>query len=161
MYHLAVAVDPVKDESWGSAPLSTYPTDEVHVADVRQGKVKPGNPHPLSRSEGIKRLKLATLVRLVESLKMDHCLIFCRTNLDCDNLERHLNALGGGRGFRGKAEKGKENPYSCVVLAGWRTVEERRANLQACLCLTLRRTCCLLQRRCLRQCGGSWPLQRA
>ena len=34
------------------------------------------------------------------------------------------------RSFSGKAEKGKENPYSCVVLAGWRTVEERRANLQ-------------------------------
>ena len=61
-------------------------------------------------------------------------------------------SLGGGKGFRGKAEKvdtkpsarptntlsvnelclpqGKENPYSCVVLAGWRSVEERRQNLQ-------------------------------
>jgi ATP-dependent RNA helicase DDX1 len=38
--------------------------------------------------------------------------------------------LGGGRAFKGKAEKGKENPFSCVVLAGWRSVEERRTNLQ-------------------------------
>lgn len=73
---------------------------------------------PSSRSEGIKRLKLATLVKLVDAIKMDHCLVFCRTNLDCDNLEAYLNSLGGGKGFRGKAEKGVENPYSCVVLAG-------------------------------------------
>lgn len=54
------------------------------------------------------------------------CLIFCRTNHDCDQLERFLNTLGGagggagGRGFRGKRESGKENPYSCCVLAGAR-----------------------------------------
>ncbi len=131
VYHLVVEVDPVKDSSWGAPPLSGYPTDEVHLQEMRQGKVQPSNPHPLSRSEGIKRLKLAALVKLVETLKMDHCLVFCRTNFDCDNLEKFLNSLGGGRGFRGKAEKGKENPYSCLVLAGWRSVEERRENLQA------------------------------
>jgi ATP-dependent RNA helicase DDX1 len=47
-------------------------------------------------------------------------MIFCRTNFDCDNLEKYLNSLGGGKAFRGKMEKGVENPYSCVVLAGWR-----------------------------------------
>ena len=73
-----------------------------------------------TRSEGIKRLKLLTLVRLVNKLKMDQCMIFCRTNFDCDNLEKYLNSLGGGKAFRGKMEKGVENPYSCVVLAGWR-----------------------------------------
>jgi ATP-dependent RNA helicase DDX1 len=48
----------------------------------------------------------------VDTLKMEQSIIFCRTNLDCDNLERHLTSLGGGRGFGGKAEKGRENPYS-------------------------------------------------
>ena len=131
VYHLVVEVDPVKDTSWGNAPLTNFPTDEVHIQEIRQNQVQPSNPHPLSRSEGIKRLKLSTFVKLVDSLKMDHCLVFCRTNFDCDNMEKHLNSLGGGRAFRGKAEKGKENPYSCVVLAGWRSVEERRDNLQA------------------------------
>ena len=37
---------------------------------------------------------------------------------------------GGGRAFRGKAESGKENPYSCVVLAGARSMHERRKALQ-------------------------------
>lgn len=61
---------------------------------------------------------------------MDQCLIFCRTNFDCDNLESFLNGLGGGRGYRGKMEKGKENPYSCLVLAGQRSMSERREALQ-------------------------------
>ncbi|GIL86754.1 hypothetical protein Vretifemale_14994 [Volvox reticuliferus] len=67
---------------------------------------------------------------------MEQCLIFCRTNYDCDQLEKFLNNLGGGGGggaggFRGKKESGKENPYSCVVLAGARSMDERRAALAA------------------------------
>jgi hypothetical protein len=126
---------------------------------------------------------------------MDQCLIFCRTNYDCDNLERFLNSLGelagqpwhglhgvpgaealrsrngalprgregcrlpgmlwqfllaphppspptpqcarwlpgggSGAGWRGKRESGRESPYSCVVLAGARSMDERRAALQA------------------------------
>ena len=63
---------------------------------------------------------------------MEQCLIFCRTNYDCDNLERFLNELSGGSGsgFRGMRESGKEGKYSCVVLAGQRSMEERRRALQ-------------------------------
>ena len=61
---------------------------------------------------------------------MDQCLIFCRTNYDCDNLETFLSELGGGQGkFRGKRESGKENPYSCAVLAGRRGMQQRREAL--------------------------------
>ena len=55
---------------------------------------------------------------------------FCRTNFDCDNLESFLTGLGGGGKFRGKMEKGVENPYSCLVLAGARSMDERRQALQ-------------------------------
>ena len=71
------------------------------------------------------------LVSLVESLGMDQCLIFCRTNVDCDNLEKYLLSVGGGQKYRPGMEKGKENPYSCVVLAGMRSMDERRRNLEA------------------------------
>jgi ATP-dependent RNA helicase DDX1 len=71
------------------------------------------------------------LAQVIERLQMAQCLIFCRTNLDCDQLEAFLNAAGGGKAFRGKAEKGIENEYSCVVLAGQRSMEERRRNLAA------------------------------
>lgn len=37
---------------------------------------------------------------------------------------------GSGAGFRGKRESGVENPYSCVVLGGARSMDERRAALQ-------------------------------
>jgi hypothetical protein len=52
------------------------------------------------------------------------CCFRPRRQLSCDQLERFLNSLGGGGGggggFRGKKESGKENPYSCLVLAGQR-----------------------------------------
>ena len=64
---------------------------------------------------------------------MDQCLIFCRTNFDCDNLEKFMNGLGGGKGYLGKMEKGVENPYSCLVLAGQRTLDSRREALQVCI----------------------------
>ena len=61
---------------------------------------------------------------------MPQVLVFCRTNFDCDNLEAFLLAAGGGKHGRPGAESGKENPYSCCVLAGARSMEERRRNLQ-------------------------------
>ncbi|ETO25662.1 hypothetical protein RFI_11476 [Reticulomyxa filosa] len=61
---------------------------------------------------------------------MDQCLVFCRTRVDCDNLEQYLVSIGGGAKFRQKEETGKENPYSCVVLHSGRSQGERDRNLQ-------------------------------
>lgn len=60
----------------------------------------------------------------------------CRTNFDCDNLESFLTGLGGGGKFKGKMEKGVENPYSCLVLAGARSMDQRRDALQVCFMQT-------------------------
>lgn len=62
---------------------------------------------------------------------MSQCLIFCRTNLDCNNLEQFLINHGGGKKFNALAETGKENPFSCCVLAGMRSNNERRQSLEA------------------------------
>jgi hypothetical protein len=54
---------------------------------------------------------------------MSQCIVFCRTNVDCNALEEYLNSYSAGgrkQGFRGKVESGKENKYSCCVLAGER-----------------------------------------
>ena len=73
------------------------------------------------------------------------CMIFCRTNLDCDNLEGYLRRLPGGSGGGGGAgepvsarpEGGNdaESPwagrFSCAVVGGARPVAERRAAVQA------------------------------
>lgn len=48
---------------------------------------------------------------------MDRCIIFCRTKLDCDNLEKYFRQVGG-------------NEFSCVCLHGDRKPPERKANLE-------------------------------
>jgi len=123
--HLVATVSSSKNKSWGSMhPLP--PTDNIHVFD----QPGPSNNSPESLSEGIKRLKFAKLKEIIDKLNMEMCMIFCRTNFDVDNVEQYLTNLGGGKAFRGKAESGKENSYSCVVLAGGRSMEERRSALQ-------------------------------
>ena len=50
---------------------------------------------------------------------MSQCIVFCRTNLDCTNLEAFLNThYNSGKKFLGGQESGKESKYSCCVLAG-------------------------------------------
>jgi ATP-dependent RNA helicase DDX1 len=41
-------------------------------------------------------LKAEYCVRAIRENKMDYGIIFCRTKIDCDNLERYLNMVGGG-----------------------------------------------------------------
>jgi ATP-dependent RNA helicase DDX1 len=132
VHHVAIEVHPQSDTSWQAAPdrAPGYTTDGVHdrLTTVAGGKK---SLSPEEASEGVKRLKQRMLLSVIESLRMDQCLIFCRTNLDCDNLEAFLTSAGGGTKFRSGMEKGKENKYSCVVLAGMRSMEERRRNLAA------------------------------
>lgn len=44
-----------------------------------------------------------SLDRLIDALKIDHAMIFCRTNVDCDNLEAFLIQQGGGSTCRALA----------------------------------------------------------
>ena len=125
--HVHVPVDPEADLEWADGAGSSAPTDGVHQHD----KTGRGVGSAEAWSEGVKRLKPLVLMRVIARLKMTQALIFCRTNLDCDHLEAFLNRAGGGKAYRGKAEKGVENPYSCVVLAGMRSMDERRRNLAA------------------------------
>ena len=98
----------------------------MHRADFSPNKMSPE-----TLSEAVKRLKPVLLVELIEKHEMDQAIVFVRTQLDADNLESFLVAHGGGRRFSGKAEKGKENPFSCVVLHGGRQHAERKRNLAA------------------------------
>ena len=51
---------------------------------------------PECLSEGVKLLKAEYLVRAIRKHKMDQAIVFCRTKLDCDNIERYLMKIGGG-----------------------------------------------------------------
>ena len=44
----------------------------------------------------MKVLKVEYLVTAIKQHKMDQAIIFCRTKLDCDNVEQYLISLGGG-----------------------------------------------------------------
>ena len=45
-------------------------------------------------SEAVKLLKGEYCVRAITELSMDYAIIFCRTKVDCDNLESYLNSIG-------------------------------------------------------------------
>ena len=126
VHHAMVMID--DDESVDVDALSPRAvTDNVHAFD----DVK--NDPAARRSQRTKLRKPHALKAIVDKYNMDQCLIFCRTNFDCYNLETFLNTIGGdgGRKHAGrKLEKGPQNPYSCVVLGGARSMEERRRNLK-------------------------------
>ncbi|XP_062517502.1 ATP-dependent RNA helicase DDX1-like isoform X2 [Corticium candelabrum] len=119
VHHVVVWVDPTKDTSWQGLKHSVV-TDGVH----RHDKVKPGSQSNETLSESIKLLKAEYTLKAIEEHKMDQALIFCRTKLDCDNLEHYLLSKGGG-------PKALVNKYSCVCLHSDRAAAQRKANLQA------------------------------
>ena len=41
-------------------------------------------------------MKAEYLVKAIDRHKMDQAIVFCRTKLDCDNIENYLVSLGGG-----------------------------------------------------------------
>ena len=127
VHHVVVEVDPSMEA------FQALVKDNPHAQHVATDQVHPtlDEGEAETRSEMVKRLKPLALLKLIEAYNMEQCIIFCRTNLDCDLLEEFLVGVGGGQKFRGKVEKGKENIYSCCVLAGMRSMQERRANLQA------------------------------
>ncbi|KAE8749808.1 hypothetical protein FOCC_FOCC003546 [Frankliniella occidentalis] len=117
VHHVVVNVDPQKDRSWETLRKHIM-TDDVHVRD----NVRPGNNTAETLSEAVKMLKGEYCIRAINEHKMDKALIFCRTKLDCDNLEKYFNQLGGG-------PRNPSNPYSCVCLHGDRKPQERKENL--------------------------------
>lgn len=50
-------------------------------------------------SEAIKILKGEYAVRAIKEHKMDQAIVFCRTKIDCDNMEQYFMQQGGGINF--------------------------------------------------------------
>ncbi|KAL8274467.1 hypothetical protein Esti_001627 [Eimeria stiedai] len=112
-------------------------TDGIHTPQVVAAAAAAA---PTAKASGdaellscrVKQLKPRLAVALADALKMDCCMIVCRTNLDCDLVEKYLQKLGGGKKCSGQGpmESGKENPYACVVVAGMRSTQDRHTNLE-------------------------------
>eukprot|EP00439_Symbiodinium_sp_Y106_P087040 s244_g38.t1 len=123
VHHVALYIDPYQDLQWSDAEIAEQPElDGVHTKPT-MSKIDRGHPDALKMSEKIKMMKPKMVVKLADAFNMSQCLVFCRTNVDCNNLEDYMNRLGGTKAWGGKMETGKENPYSCV--------DERRSNLES------------------------------
>jgi len=81
-------------------------------------------------SEEIKLRKAQVLLRVIDAHKMSQCIIFCRTKLDCDNLENFLNAVGRSSTTSRPTIVSGDHELSCTVVHGDRTQQERQANLE-------------------------------
>ncbi|KAL1502170.1 hypothetical protein ABEB36_007355 [Hypothenemus hampei] len=112
VHHVVVKVDPQTDRSWDNLRRHIM-TDGVH----KQDDVRPGNNCPETLSEAVKLLKGEYTIRAIDVHNMDRAIIFCRTKLDCDNLEKYLKQID-------------KNNYSCVCLHGDRKPNERKTNLE-------------------------------
>ena len=112
VHHVKCLIDPETDRFWQIDRVPKVTTDGVHSKDNLTQK-------DLQMSEAMKILKAKYFLAAVEKLKMynEQCIVFCRTKLDCDNLERFLNKLDSAK-------------YACTCLHGDRKAHERAANLQ-------------------------------
>jgi len=117
VHHVVVPIDPRTDQGWAGYKQQVQ-TDGVHACD----RVGQGVKSPESFSEAVKVMKAEYCVRAIKEHKMDYGIIFCRTKLDCDNMERYLNSVGGG--WKNNTQ------FSCVCLHGDRKPHERKANLE-------------------------------
>uniref|UniRef100_A0A8C3WSU5 ATP-dependent RNA helicase n=1 Tax=Catagonus wagneri TaxID=51154 RepID=A0A8C3WSU5_9CETA len=119
VHHVVVPVNPKSDRLWERLGKNHIRTDEVHAKD----NTRPGANSPEMWSEAIKILKGEYTVRAIKEHKMDQAIIFCRTKIDCDNLEQYFMQQGGGPDKKG-------HQFSCVCLHGDRKPHERKQNLE-------------------------------
>jgi ATP-dependent RNA helicase DDX1 len=120
VHHAVVFADPQVDQSWRN-PDKKFITDGIHAKD----RVGSDLSSPEAISEATKLLKPILLRKIIDAWKMEQALIFVRTKLEADNLEKYFAQFGGGR--PGGLVEGQ---YSCVVLHGDRSQAERTANLE-------------------------------
>uniref|UniRef100_A0A8C9L7K6 ATP-dependent RNA helicase n=1 Tax=Pavo cristatus TaxID=9049 RepID=A0A8C9L7K6_PAVCR len=91
VHHVVVIVNPKTDKLWERLGKNHIRTDEVHAKD----NTRPGANTPEMWSEAIKILKGEYTVRAIKEHKMDQAIIFCRTKIDCDNMEQYFIQQGG------------------------------------------------------------------
>ena len=118
VHHVVCIVDPKKNTLWRTF-RNHIKTDDVHLNDQLnfQSEAKE------TFSEAVKILKGEYCLTAIDKFKMDRALIFCRTKLDCDNLERYFIKQGGG-------PKATKHRLSCVCLHSDRNPDERQRNLE-------------------------------
>lgn len=118
VHHCVISVDPTKLEVGGK----DVKTDAVHRGGKLDAETIWTDLDEMDQnSERIKQLKPKILTHIMDEFSMDQVLVFCRTNLDCDLMEKYLRDVGGG---------GITDKYTCRVLAGMRSMQDRQKALK-------------------------------
>uniref|UniRef100_A0A8C1LC18 ATP-dependent RNA helicase n=1 Tax=Cyprinus carpio TaxID=7962 RepID=A0A8C1LC18_CYPCA len=84
VHHVVVPVNPKKDRIWEKLGKNHI---RVHIY-LTLAKI--------SLHSAIKILKGEYAIRAIKEHKMDQAIIFCRTKIDCDNMEQYFIKQGGG-----------------------------------------------------------------
>lgn len=105
-------------------------TDAVHRGGILHEKSNLAKlSKPEQESECIKVLKPMMAAHLIEMLEMEQVLIFCRTNLDCELLEKYFHKKSSSSTNNNNSFLGR---WSCCVLAGKkRSTEDRMKSLKS------------------------------
>ncbi|CAK8692162.1 unnamed protein product [Clavelina lepadiformis] len=119
VHHVVVPINPINDPSWMGLKHHIK-TDGVHQRDDVGSRARETAE---KWSEGVKVLKGEYCLKAIRQHKMDQAIIFCRTKLDCDNMETYFKQQGGGPDKPG-------HQFSCVCLHSDRKPPERRSNLE-------------------------------
>lgn len=149
VHHVALMIDPRKEDEQKATKQTSIILDGTHSV----GSKYFSEENKLSLA--VKLLKPQIAKKLIDIFKMEQCLIFCRTQLDCDNLEHFFYRVGGGNQLIRTRNKShlisskkntpnnkfvlpesnnnfaNDNPYLCGVLHGGRSSQERTNTLRA------------------------------
>lgn len=125
VHHCVINVSPDASPKLLVEEDSLIETDAVHRKGKLNTTIELDKLKDKERdSECIKQFKPRIVLDVMEAFNMEQVLIFCRTNLDCDLMEKFLRKANSAGGM-GIADK-----YTCRVLAGMRSMEERQQSLQ-------------------------------
>ena len=111
VHHVVCHVKPKVDRGWEDK--RGFWTDGVH----KQDRTSPGTNTAEQWSESLKILKAHYTLKFIQTHKCDRGIIFCRTKLDCDNMEKFLVK--------------SDRSITCACLHSDRKPNERKANLQS------------------------------
>jgi ATP-dependent RNA helicase DDX1 len=122
IHHCVCIVDPKEDMTWQNMQNPIPITDGVH-----QLRNQSGSKEELL-SEAVKLLKVQYCVKAIKKYNMDRAMIFCRTKLDCNNLQEHFRELGGGPPNGSNSHSSHQ--FSCVCLHSDLASNLRAENLE-------------------------------
>uniref|UniRef100_A0A0K0DCZ6 ATP-dependent RNA helicase DDX1 n=1 Tax=Angiostrongylus cantonensis TaxID=6313 RepID=A0A0K0DCZ6_ANGCA len=107
VHHVVCMVDAVGDKQWIRIMhgKNTLQHDYVHERD----NIRFNTTEKNTLSLGTKILKGCYVLKAIEALKMEQCIIFCRTKQQCDQMETYL----------------RKNNYRAACLHGDRSPRER------------------------------------